>query len=126
VLQPPLDAPRAADRIKGREQIQGSGMRQTMIDWRFLASTFDGGPWMRPVEGKLKEFPLMIGVVHVWEQKWGPLLGTVEVTDPRHHRRFQARIYEIRGKDSSVARFAAAEFSNGVWGFHVPGSSEPE
>src|SRR5262249_13387333 len=101
---PLCSSPRWTHRVRPTGSRGGSsskvrGMRQTMIDWRFLASTFDGGPWMRPVEGKLKEFPLMIGVVHVWEQKWGPVLGTVEVTDPRHHRRFQARIYEIRGKD---------------------------
>lgn len=96
-----------------------------MTEWRFFASTFDSGPWMRPVDGKLEEFPMTIGAIRVWEHSWGPSLGRVEVTDPRHHRRFQANVYEIRA-DGAVARFAATEFSNGVWGFFVPDADDAE
>jgi len=94
--------------------------RGTMTEWRFYASTGDGGPWMRPVDGKLQAFPLTIGTVPVWERHWGPVLGAVDVTDPHYGQPHRASIYEIKGENGSTARFAATEFSNGVWGFYIP------
>jgi hypothetical protein len=91
-----------------------------MTEWRFFASTFEGGPWMRRVEGELKAFPFEIGTIPIWGRKWGPSLGTVDVTDPRYHQHFKANIYEIREEGGGLARFAATEFSNGVWGFYLP------
>lgn len=93
-----------------------------MSEWRFLTTTFERGPLMRRVEGELKEFPLVIGKVRVWEHDWGPTLETIEVIDPRGNHRF-ASVYEIQAEDGSTARFAATEFSNGVYGFFVPASN---
>ena len=96
-----------------------------MAEWRFVASTFERGPWMRRVADKLQAFPLVLGKIAVWEHEWGHVLGTVEVTDPRYHQPHRAAIYEIQDRDVTL-RFAAAEFSNGVWGFYLPGSDDAE
>ena len=90
-----------------------------MTEWRFYAATGERGPAMRCVDGKLEPFPLVIGTARVWEQAWGPTLGTVKVTDPHYHRPHRAGIHEIRGDDGSTVRFAVTEFSNGIYGFYT-------
>ena len=92
-----------------------------MTEWRFLDATFDGGPVWRPADdGKLKAFPLAIGTIELWKQKWGPVLETIEVIEPRYQRPVRAYVYKVQGPDGSTAHFAATEVSYGVWLFFVP------
>ena len=56
--------------------------------------------------------------VDLFQREWNYTGETVTVTDPLYGQEHDADVYtiEVRGK---AKRFAATEFSNGVWGFYV-------
>ena len=56
-----------------------------------------------------------------WKHKWHSLHEPpIAVPHPSYpQQRHSMCVYELRGEGKPV-RFAAGEFSNGVWGFYVP------
>jgi hypothetical protein len=75
--------------------------------WRFVSIGFEGQP--TDVAG-----------VNPWEVQWTATGSRISVTHPQYpSQRHQMSIYEVTGSVPPV-RFAAGEFSNGVWGFYVP------
>lgn len=75
------------------------------MTWHYVGSCFDGQSFN--IEG-----------VDVWKHGWKSIDGQrVDVVDPRYGRRYNFTIYELVGGGKTV-RFAAGEFSNGVWGFY--------
>lgn len=81
-----------------------------MTEWRFVHV----GP-----EGDKAE----LGGLRVWQETWREAAPEqVVLPDPSQpHRTHRLRVYEIGPTGSSV-RFAAGEFSNGVWGLYIPTS----
>jgi hypothetical protein len=75
--------------------------------WRFVSIGVEG----QPTE---------ISGVNLWEVEWVATGGRITVAHPRYpSQRHLMWKYEVRGSDPPI-RFAAGEFSNGVWGFFVP------
>lgn len=55
-----------------------------------------------------------------WQVEWAPTGERIIVAHPQYSaQRHVMSVYEVAGSDPA-ARFAAGEFSNGVWGFYVP------
>jgi hypothetical protein len=72
------------------------------MTWKFIGSSFDGKPFS----------------IDVWKHDWIPVGDNpAEVVDPRYGQSFKFSIYDVSANNSTV-RFAAGEFSNGVWGFY--------
>lgn len=75
------------------------------MTWKFEGSCFDG-----------EEF--LIDDIDVWKLTW---MRTGEskamVVDPRYGQSFAFPVYQISSM-GVVFKFAAGEFSNGVWGFY--------
>ena len=65
--------------------------------------------------------PLALGGLDPWRYQWRQLDQlTIAVPHPSYpQQRHQVRVYEI-ADGHTVVKFAAAEFSNGVWGFFLP------
>jgi len=75
--------------------------------WRFVGSSVDGDAFS--IDG-----------VEVWKHRWVTApVGRAEVVDPHYGQTFRFEVYDIEWGASRV-RFAAGEFSNGIWGFYVP------
>jgi hypothetical protein len=63
----------------------------------------------------------LIEGVNVWAFRWQEVRGErAAVEDPHYHQSFNFSVYTVTDGEHSV-KFAAGEFSNGVWGFYVPG-----
>ncbi len=78
--------------------------------WRF----FHAGP-----EGQ----SCLIDGLEVWKHEWLRVQGErVTIKDPLYGQIFRFPVYQILS-DTGPVRFAAGEFSNGVWGFYVSLSS---
>lgn len=76
--------------------------------WRFVSIGFEGDP-------------TDIGGVDPWNVEWVSLHERITVAHPQYpNQRHAMNVYVVGGADPPV-RFAAGEFSNGVWGFYVPG-----
>ena len=61
-----------------------------------------------------------VGGVNPWEVSWTDTGGRIVVAHPSYPReRHTMFTYVVAGSDPPI-RFAAGEFSNGVWGFFVP------
>jgi len=75
--------------------------------WRFVSIGLEGQP-------------ADVGGVNPWEVKWTATGGRITVAHPQY--RSQRRVMFVYEVTDSVPRirFAAGEFSNGVWGFFVP------
>lgn len=55
-----------------------------------------------------------------WQVGWASTGERITVAHPQYPaQRHVTSVYEVAGSDPAV-RFAAGEFSNGVWGFCVP------
>ena len=65
--------------------------------------------------------PMMLDGVDPWASDWRAVdAPPIVVAHPQYpNQRHDMSVYEIRG-DRTV-RFAAGEFSNGAWGFYLPG-----
>jgi len=76
--------------------------------WRFVAIGLDGAA-------------ISLAGLNPWQLKWRRLdEPAITVAHPSHpEQRHQMWIYELRNKNRTV-KFAAGEYSNGVWGFYVP------
>ncbi len=75
--------------------------------WRFVSIGFEGDP-------------TDIAGVNPWQVEWVSRHEQITVAHPQHPReRHQMFVYEVAETDPPV-RFAAGEFSIGVWGFYVP------
>jgi hypothetical protein len=76
--------------------------------WQFVSIGFEGQP-------------VVVAGVNLWEVTWTATGGHITVAHPQYpSQRHQMSIYEVTDSDSPI-NFAAGEFSNGVWGFYVPG-----
>jgi len=74
--------------------------------WRFVSIGFKGQP--ADVDG-----------VNPWEVEWTATGSRITVAHPQYPaQRHVMFIYEVTGSAPPI-RFAAGEFSNGVWGFFV-------
>jgi hypothetical protein len=64
---------------------------------------------------------VMIGGVAIWRQAWRRVgEAPLDLPHPGYpHQLHCFNIYQVGSVDDPV-RFAAAELSNGVWGFYVP------
>ena len=62
--------------------------------------------------------------IDVWKHEWKNTKERIDVEDPLYHQRFSFVVYEIRNEDKSV-RFAAGEFSNGIFGFYTCTGRKP-
>jgi hypothetical protein len=82
-----------------------------MTSWQYVGTCIDG-----------QRFE--IAGVDVWTQQWVPRQGeSATVQDPLYGQSFTFPVYDMAtGKERVV--FAAGEFSNCVWGFYLPVSSE--
>lgn len=77
-------------------------------------------PGWRLVSIGLHGHATRVGGVDPWTAAWGPSRGTIVVAHPSYPaERHVMHVYELAGTDPPV-RFAAGEFSNGVWGFFAP------
>jgi hypothetical protein len=78
-----------------------------MTEWRFVSF----GP---------ENDELELGGLPVWREAWRELPESVTLSDPSVPGLTQRLgVYEIGPVDSPV-RFAAGEFSDGIWGFFIP------
>ena len=77
------------------------------MNWKFLKAISEGQA-------------LQIDGVDVWPyEKWEAEKGAVaEVKDPIYKQDFKFTVYRVQSGEYSI-RFAAGEFSNGIWGFYV-------
>ena len=75
------------------------------MTWQFVASGTEGQR-------------IRIGGVNVWEHEWQSSGEKVDVTDPLYRQHFSLDIWSIQAGRKTI-RFAAGEFSNGVWGFYT-------
>lgn len=75
--------------------------------WQFVGSS--GG-----------ERSFLIDDVNVWAFSWQCVQGEyAHIEDPSYHQKFTFEVYTVTdGK--RIVKFAAGEFSNGIWGFYVP------
>ena len=74
--------------------------------WKFHGSCPDGAEF--EIEG-----------LNVWAKSWRRAEeAKAEVRDPLYNQKFSFPVYDIE-KEGRVIRFAAGEFSNGIWGFYV-------
>lgn len=72
--------------------------------WRFVSIGVEGQP-------------TDIAGVNPWAAEWTATGSRITVAHPQYPReRHVMRVYEVKGSAPPV-RFAAGEFSNGVWGF---------
>lgn len=77
------------------------------VDWRLTWIGMEG----QPVE---------VAGVNLWVADWESTGRRVTVAHPQYPaQRHVMNVYEVRGSMPRV-RFAAGEFSNGVWGIFVP------
>lgn len=75
--------------------------------WRFVSIGF---------EGEATD----VGGVNPWDVEWSPTHGRIVVAHPSYPaQRHVMDTYEVAGTRPPI-KFAAGEFSNGVWGFFVP------
>lgn len=60
-----------------------------------------------------------------WKSKWRPLpCPAIIVAHPAYpQQRHDMVVYEMDGPAGPI-KFAAGEFSNGVWGFYVPADTD--
>jgi hypothetical protein len=66
---------------------------------------------------------LRIAGQDVWGRPWRSTGGSVQLPHPAHPQ--QTHNFEVHELDGSPpVRFAAAELSNGVWGFYTPAASD--
>lgn len=78
--------------------------------WRFVSIGFESTP-------------VLIQGVEAWKHKWEDLGETIVVAHPSHpSERHTMFVYRIVASGKSQ-KFAAGEFSNGVWGFYEPDSN---
>ena len=76
--------------------------------WTFVASCLDGEP-------------LRLRGIDVWQGRWQKQSTTAVVQDPIYGRELCFDVWTLTAGNKTV-RFAAGEFSNGVWGFYEEGS----
>ena len=77
-------------------------------DWRFVTATAGS------------EDTLFLGGRAVWKEEWRPVGKDVRLPDPHYANQVHVlSIYENGPLDDPV-RFAAGEFSNGIFGFFEP------
>jgi len=84
-------------------------MCQVDVDegWRFVSFGFEGQP-------------TDVGGVNPWKVEWIATGGRITVAHPQYpSQRHVMFTYEVAGSSPPI-RFAAGEFSNGVYGFFVP------
>lgn len=86
-------------------------------------ATVPAADW-RPIHVGLENDAVAIAGAGLWKQPWRPAgLPPVSLPHPAHpHQTHMFEIYDV-GANFASHRFAAAELSNGVWGFYVPGSA---
>jgi hypothetical protein len=85
-------------------------LRET-AGWKFLQAVPEGEK-------------LQIGGLSVWDHKWLNTPGEMVIAkDPRYGQIHRFPVYQIQA-GSTRTQFAAGEFSNGIWGFYVPMSTE--
>jgi len=94
----------------GQQRVTQNGtMSRVEVDdgWRFVSIGHEGQ--QTDVAG-----------VNPWEVGWTATGSRITVAHPQYPaQRHQMLIYEVTGSAPPI-RFAAGEFSNGVWGFFVP------
>ena len=76
--------------------------------WKFVSIGFEGNK-------------VSLGGLNPWKLEWHSLEAPkITVAHPSYpQQRHPMWQYELR-TESRVVRFAAGEFSNGVWGFFIP------
>jgi hypothetical protein len=80
-------------------------------------------PGWRSVFIGLESTPVKIKGFELWKHEWEDLGETIVVAHPSHpHERHTMFVYRVAADGKSL-RFAAGEYSNGVWGFHEPVSA---
>ena len=87
------------DFFKSREKVSTA--------WKFVGVNYD-------------EKTFLIDGINVFAHGWKSVDGEIaQVSDPLYGQARRFSVYEITEKNSTI-RFAAGEFSNGVWGFYAP------
>ena len=56
--------------------------------------------------------------VNIFDCDWQPTRKRVKVQDPIYHQDHTFEVWQVE-IDGQIHRFAAGEFSNGVWGFYL-------
>lgn len=85
-------------------------------------------PGWEPVHVGFEDAAFSIGGVNPWAhaRSWRRVSqDSIVVPHPSYrHQRHRAWVYEVDAHGKAI-RFAAAELSNGVWGFYVPHHPNP-
>lgn len=77
-------------------------------------------PGWRPVHIGFDGDAVRIGGLEVWRHEWRPEPGPpVRLPHPTHPQQMHGYEVFLIGSEPKPVRFAAAELSNGVWGFHL-------
>lgn len=72
--------------------------------WKHIKTIFDGDRYE-------------INGLNIWDYNWDMTDETITVKDPLYGQTYSINIYKIHQTTIEV-KFAAAEFSNGVWGIY--------
>lgn len=56
--------------------------------------------------------------VNIFDYEWNDTGKTATIIDPQYHKEYIFNVFTVE-IDGIVKRFAAGEFSNGVWGFYL-------
>lgn len=56
--------------------------------------------------------------VNVFDYKWNNTRENAQVVDPLHNQLFNFTVYSVVINET-IYKFAAGEFSNGIWGFYI-------
>ncbi len=65
-----------------------------------------------------QEHEIVLFGKHIFEYRWESTGKSVTVKDPLYNQDHRFGIYEVE-IDGEIHKFAAGEFSNGIWGFYT-------
>ncbi len=77
---------------------------------------FKSKTWQFAAAGQ--EHEIVLFGKHIFEYRWESTGKSVTVKDPLYHQDHRFRVYTVE-IDGEIHKFAAGEFSNGIWGFYT-------
>lgn len=77
---------------------------------------FKSKTWQFAAAGQ--EHEIVLFGKHIFEYRWESTGKSVTVKDPLYNQDHRFGIYEVE-IDGEIHKFAAGEFSNGIWGFYT-------
>lgn len=65
-----------------------------------------------------QEHEIVLFGKYIFDYRWNNTHKSVTVKDPLYNQDHRFGIYEVE-IDGEIHKFAAGEFSNGIWGFYI-------